>query len=361
MQKSGRVIFLIFLCFVFINCNGKEKQRPQKSTKLIIHCWAGYAKEHADYFIEHEMNKHNRKVELIISSTTSLESMINAANQEGAHLISPSNDLIVPLKNMGILKELDIKRFKNFNQLNPVIINTHCTEIEGKYYAVPFNFGAYLLAYNKDKVPSPTSYKILWDAKYKNRVTIPRYYDTINIYMTALMLGFPKEQLFDLSNYQLKIIERKLRELNVNQVSDFWLENLNPEKRDKFDIGMDWGIGVLQINEKYNGNWGVAIPDEGATAWIDTWAITKNVNDPEIEEIAYDFIDFMIDAEAQARMAKITSYGPVNPYATRYLTAEEKKKFYLTDPKFLNEFILWKPLDEKVLYKYKQLWKRTLR
>jgi len=353
-------VFCIALIVSFFSgCSKSESPETKSPITLRIHAWEGYAKEHEEFFKQHVRDTINREVNLVITSTTGFESFVEAIEKNGAHLVSPANDFLAPLQRRGLIKQIDPGRLKNFNQLNPIIVQTGCTTINGSLYAVPFNFGAYLIAYNKDKVSVPETYAVLWDPAYRKRVTIPDVYDSINIYMTALLLGMPRSDLFNLSDGQLAAIERKLRVLNREQVVEFWKENLNPAHHDKFDVGMDWGIGVLQINEKYGGNWGVVIPREGATAWVDTWAVTKNVADKETEEMAYAYIDFMISASSQARMAKITSYGPVNPYATRYLNASEKKKFYLTDPKFFGQFILWQPLTESVMKRYKDTWWRS--
>jgi len=134
--------------------------------------------------------------------------------------------------------------------------------------------------------------------KLKNEAAVQKSgsYATINIYMTALMLGIPKADLFHLSDKQLILIEETLRELLKTQIAEFWEENLNPENHKKFDLGMDWGIGVKKINEEQKGNWGYVVPEEGATDWIDMWAITKNVITPEVDNVAYEFINFMATA-----------------------------------------------------------------
>lgn len=186
-------------------------------------------------------------------------------------------------------------------------------------------------------MPEPKSYKTLWDKKYRKRVSIPGEYYTINIYMTALMLGFHAKEIFNLNSAQLAAVESKLRELCAYQVREYWKDNLNPESHNEIDLGMDWGIGVNKINRDYKGNWGFAIPEEGATGWVDTWAITKNAVEYDVLIAAYAWIDFMISAEAQAQMARITSYGPVNPYAGRYLSAERKKLYYLNYPDFIKK------------------------
>lgn len=363
-MKIGRLIGLwcsVLLPFLFLGaCSSRSDQsaRQRPAVTLKIHCWEGYGKEHVEHFRQYLRQTRGQEVNLVITSTSGLDSFIEAIEKRGVHLVSPANDYLTPLKRKGLLRSVDLGRLSNFNQLNRAIVDTRCNWVDGAAYGVPFNFGAYLLAYNKDKVPPPTSYSVLWDPAYRKRVTIPAVYDTINIYMTALALGIPKEDLFRLSPKQLAKVEQKLRILCREQVSEYWYENLMPERREHFDVGMDWGIGVLKINEQFGGNWGVVVPREGATSWVDNWAMTRNITDPETEAVAYAWINYLISPESQARMARVTSYGPVNPYSTRYLSAEEKKKYYLTDPKFLNDFILWQPLDADVQATYRKVWER---
>jgi spermidine/putrescine-binding protein len=343
------------------SCSQEKAQSVTRSTKvqLKIHAWEGYAREHEADFKKLVKETKNIDLDIVITNTSGYDSFVDAIKNAGVHLVSPANDLVRPLKKLGLIRPVDTSRIKNFNQINPLLMKTRSTEVGGVICAVPFNIGAYWLVYNKDKVPTPSSYEILWDPRFRKRVTISGVYDTINIYITALLLGFPKQDLFHLSDEQLKRIEEKLRILNTEQISDFWAENLNPAKRDQFDIGMDWGVGVQQINHNYGGNWGVVIPKEGVTAWMDTWAVTTNVKDDITEDIAYRYIEYMISPAVQAKMAKLTSYGPANPYATRYFSAAEKKMYFLTDPKLMSEFIIWQPLDDRTMERYRQTWQRS--
>ena len=359
--KNLLILPVLFLALSCSDGGSGKSQLPVKVT-LRIHAWNGYVLEYVDAFKKHALSEHGLDVNVVFTLTSGYDSSI--ANIKGgakADLISPANDLLPPLMKDGLIVPVDTSRLKNFNQINPVILGTGCYLIEGTAYAVPFNFGPFAIAYNKDKMSEPESYRELWNKKYRKRVSIPGEYDTINIYMTALMLGIPAKDIFNLNNAQLARVESKLRELCVYQVREFWMDNLNPGSAEDIDIGMDWGIGVNQINRDKRGNWGFTVPAEGATGWIDTWAITKNAIEYDVLMAAYAWIDFMISAEVQAQMARVTSYGPVNPFAGRHLSAEEKKMYYLSYPDFVEKIILWQPLEPAVLKRYRETWKRAKR
>jgi putative spermidine/putrescine transport system substrate-binding protein len=364
MTKTILNLFLILLGLVsFLTaCERQSKQQPAKTAgqvTLLIHAWDGYVREYEKDFKQYAKEQVNLDVEIKYTITSGLDSFISSIQKNGVHLVSPANDLLLPLKRENLIKPVNLKHLTMFNQLNPMVMKKRAHEIDDLPYAVPFNFGPYALAYNRDVMAPPNSYAILWDNRFKKRVSVSGVYDTSNIYMTALMLDIPKEEIFNLNDAQLAIIEEKLRELCVSQVSEFWNENLNPANYGNYDVGTDWGIGVNQINSQYGGNWGFVVPKEGATAWIDNWAITVNVTEPNVEKAVYAFIDFMISPRIQAQMARTTTYMPVNPYAGRYLNAEEKQKYYLTDPKFIEKLTLWQPLAPEVLKRYQETWQRA--
>ncbi|MBN2528971.1 MAG: extracellular solute-binding protein [Deltaproteobacteria bacterium] len=365
-HKSQCLILATAILCLISGCDGKPKNKKKKditveqtTVTLRIHAWEGYVEEYEKTFVEKMKKEHRVNVKIELTHASGLDSFLSYAKNQNVHLISPAADLLAPLKKAGVLQPVDFDKIQNSAQLNPIILQKNLYKIEGVPYALPFNFGPYAIAWNKNKMQQPTSYAELWNPKYRKRVTISGFYDTINIYMTALMLGYPKEDLFNLSDAQLNAVEKKLSELCRLQIVDYWRENLNPKKRDLFDIGMDWGIGVKQINEQYKGNWEFTIPREGATGWIDTWALTVNVTDSLTKMVAYEFMNFMISSRIQARVAQNTSYAPVNPFAGRYLSADEKKKYYLTDPQFIEKIVLWQPLDKEVLKKYQATWQRV--
>jgi len=361
-----RNYLFIYLCLSLLFVSGckSEKTVPKKSAAgkkitLKIHAWEGYVKEHSEEFKKYMRETMNMEVELQVTPTSGLKSFISAIKNDGVHLISPANDLLVPLKRENLIKAIDTKKLTKFRQINPVFLKKNVHMINGVPHAVPFTYGPYALAYNKNVMIAPKSYSALWDPKFKKRVSVSGDYDTANIYMTALMLGISPKEIFNLNDEQLLKVEDKLKELCSNQVIDYWGDNINPKKHKEFDIGTDWGVGVNIINKKFGGNWDITIPAEGVTAWVDSWVVSTNVKDPMTEKAVYAFMDFMISPKVQAKVARVTSYAPVNPYAGRHLTAEEKKEYYLTDPKIFNKFILWQPLKVETLKKYQELWKRV--
>lgn len=360
-RKRVKIFCLFLIVFYFIGCNSSQKKEKIKSVSLNLHVWEGYAKKYQNAFKKYALKKYKLEVSLKISYSSGLQSFVEAIKKNNVHLISPASDLLLALKDKSLIQEINEKRLKNYSQINPIILNKKKPHmIKGKVYGIPFTYGFYLMAYNKRIVQkAPESYWELWNPKYRKMVSISGDYATANIYMTALMLKYPPEDIFELKKKQLKQIELELKKLARHQVKEYWKKNLNPQSFKRLALAMDWGIGVKLINEKYKGNWGLVIPKEGVTGWLDTWSITKNVKDKWTKLAAYAFIDFMISSQIQAEVVRVTSYCPVNLYTGRYLSIEEKRKYNLLEPLFQDSSILWKALNKKNRKRYSQLWKRV--
>ncbi len=357
------LILLGCILFISQSCNQKQKNvqdNPVKDTKklvLKVHIWQGYVEPWVKDFKKYILEKKNIDVDVQITHTTGLESFIDAIENKGVHLITPSIDLIQSLYRRNLIQPIYANRIKNLNQIFPQIIESEkdFAIINNKTYAIPFVFGAYALAYNQNKMMTPKSYAVLWDTKYSKRVSITGDYGVYNIYMTALYLKLPVKDLFHLNEKQLSLVQKKLTELCQNQVLSFWGDGLRDEDYGKIDVGTDWGIGISRYTKK-GGKWAMTIPDEGALVWIDNWLLTKNADTKEKIDLAHDFIEYALRPENTALAGKAAECSPGNIFSSRYLTPEEIIKFHLNNPKFFKTFILNQPLSEEFEKKYNEIW-----
>jgi spermidine/putrescine-binding protein len=100
------------------------------------------------------------------------------------------------------------------------------------------------------------------------------------------------------------------------------------------------------------------IPEEGATAWVDSWMLSARAGN-SVREVAHAFIEFRLQVEQQATITRSTSYGVTNIYASRHMTAEKLDRFYLADGSFLARLILWQPLSDEPIKAHKRRWERV--
>src|SRR5205814_1919715 len=71
---------------------------------------------------------------------------------------------------------------------------------------------------------------------------------------------------------------------------------------------------------------GETIPKENTTGWIDHLMITAG---SENKELAYKFLEYMIDAQTQRKVTDMTGYAPANSGAAQFMTPEQQKNLHL--------------------------------
>ena len=337
---------------------GNGDESTLRPVVLRIHAWTGYAEPFQERFVE-KMKKEGFAVEVEISSASGLASFTDHLKNKKAHLVSPAHDLTLTLIDAGLVQPFAADLLPHVKQVNPLIGKRLAKNEKMMPYIAPYTFGPYALAYRKDKFKeAPNSYDVLWAEENRMKVSLADY-DTANIYLTALRLGIPENELFTLSDEQLATIEQELLKLHTESKPIYWGDNLPVDQAEQLHVGTDWGVGVQQINERDGApEWGFVIPEEGATAWVDTWMLGAHVSGDE-KQVAHAFVDFVLQPEIQAEVARVTSYGVVNMYASRHMTAEEITKFQMTDGNYVSRMIFWEPLAPEFLAKYQALWQRV--
>src|SRR5450432_233001 len=107
-------------------------------------------------------------------------------------------------------------------------------------------------------------------------------------------------------------------------------------------------------NQLHHANFpiGETIPRENTTGWIDHLMISK---DSSHKELAYAFLDYMIQALTQKKITTVTHYTPANPSAAQFMTAEERKSLHLDDPDaYMQRIYFWQDVPRRA--KYIEIW-----
>ena len=151
----------------------------------------------------------------------------------------------------------------------------------GQTMAVPFTYADMGLIYSKAHFPQPPrSFAAMWDPRWRGRVLA---YDggVHNFSLAAQMLGLPSP--FQLSGTDWRPAVERLVALRRN-VAGFYL---HPEqsvqlfqRRQAVLMFANYGSQQLHLLQQAGLDVGYAIPEEGALAWLDCWAITRACRQP---------------------------------------------------------------------------------
>ncbi len=210
-----------------------------------------------------------------------------------------------------IITPLEKEKLPNFNDLYPFFKGHRWVDEEGKIWAVPFTFGVLGGNYNAGKIKPPESWLDLLKPEFKDRFAIVDD-NNAGIITGGVILGY-KDKVPNLSKEELGKIMDLWKQLKANARTIAVYGDLT----DLFVSGeivasIPGWAAVNTWAQARDCNVQMYIPKEGATSFIDAFAIPP---DSDNRETVLAWINEAIGPEMQACQAKALAAGVVNPKA----------------------------------------------
>ena len=347
MIKRG-TFFLIPVAFALVI--GSCRKSPETLSLLV---WEGYA--HDSFVRAFEEAHHCKVVASYMGSSDELVAKLRGGSASNYDVISPSSDVAAMITRAGLAVPLDIEKMPDYPQLSPRLQRLPLVTANGKTYGVPFMWGPNPLLYDTAafKTP-PDSWAVLWDRKYRGKISI--WDDLSTVYMAAQILGYDKpdpSKLYNLDDTQLDAVKKKLLELKPN-VRKLWTtggELTNLFQNHEVIAAMGWPLMTNELRQ-LNFPIGEIIPKENTTGWIDHLMITAA---SEHKELANQFVQYMIRAKTQKLVSDVTHYTPANPAAGSLMTEEQRKGLHLDDPDaYMQRIYFWQDVPRRT--RYNEIW-----
>jgi spermidine/putrescine transport system substrate-binding protein len=331
---------------VFASCS-------KKTPSLNLLVWEGYADP--SYVKAFEAQCGCRVSASYMGSSDELVAKLRGGSASNYDVISPSSDVATMIATTGLAAPLDLTKLPSYGQLAPQLTSLPLVRANGQVYGVPFMWGPDPLIYDTTVFTAPpASWNVLWDAKYKGKISV--WDDLSTVYMAAQVLGYDKpspDQLYNLSDEQLEAVKKKLLELKPN-VRKMWSsggELTNLFQNHEVVAAMGWPLMTNQLR-KSGYPAGETIPQENTTGWIDHLMITAA---SENKELAQKFLEFMIQAQTQKKVADVTGYTPANPRAAQLMTEDQRKSLHLDDvDNYQKRLYFWQNVPRRE--KYNEIW-----
>src|ERR1700704_4350848 len=346
MTRRSLLWCTIFLAALLGACKSKTE-----TLSLLV--WEGYADP--SFLQAFEQSHHCKVVAAYMGSSDELVAKLRGGSASNYDVISPSSDVATSLVRAGLAAPLDLAKIPSYNQLSARLRDSPLVKTDGKTYGVPFVWGPNPLLYDTTAfAKAPDSWSILWDPKYKGKISL--WYELSSIYMAAQVLGYDKpdpNQIYNLSDAQLEAVKKKLIELKPN-IRKYWStggELTNLFQNHEIIAAMGWPLMSNQLR-KLNFPIGETIPKENTTGWIDHLMITAA--SPR-KELAQQFLEYMIEAKTQKLVANVTQYTPANPATSELLTPDERKNLHLDSPdEYMKRIYFWQDVPRRA--KYNEIW-----
>jgi spermidine/putrescine-binding protein len=342
MWRIINKLVLLTSCLLLGSCQSKEQ-----SLSLLV--WEGYADPSFVHAFEHS---HHCKVSAsYMGSSDDLVAKLRGGSASNYDVISPSSDVATSIAKAGLAESLDLSKIPTYSQLSPKLRDLPLVKVKGQTFGIPFMWGPNPLLYDTTVFPKPPdSWAVLWDPKYKGKISV--WDDLSTLYMAAQLLGYDKpnpSHLYNLSDPELAAVKQKLLALkpNIRKIWSTGGELTNLFQNHEIVAAMGWPLMTNQLRQA-NFPIGETIPKENTTGWIDHLMITKVSPN---KEIAYVFLEYMIQAQTQKKITDVTHYTPANPAAAQFMTDVEKKGLHLDDPEaYMQRIYFWQDVPRRAQY-----------
>ncbi len=330
------VLSLVAVPMTFIGSAGAalstpptQGMAPQQSVgkgegTLNLIAWEGYAQPQ---WVTPFTKATGCKVNVKYAGSSS--EMVSLMANGGGHqydLVSASGDADLRLIYGGNVKPINIKLIPSWNQFRPFLKAPSFNTINGRHYGISYEFGPNVLLYSKKTFPTaPASWSVLYNSKYKGKVTVPD--NPIQIADAALYLSKSKPSLgitdpYELTQAQFTAAVNLLKSEHplIKKYWDLASQEISLFQNGSVVVGAAW---PYQTNTLQAAGAKVAdtIPSEGATGWADTWLLATNAPHPNC---AYKWMAYVSTPKIQAQEAIYFGETPANTQACAIMNTLQK-------------------------------------
>src|SRR5437667_10473899 len=168
---------------IALGCGGCGKR--EESLSLLV--WEGYADESAVH--DFEQSHHCKVSASYMGSSDELVAKLRGGSASNYDVISPSSDVATSIVHAGLAAPLDLAKIPSYSQLSPRLRDSPLVKSNNQVYGVPFVWGPNPLLFDTTAFKQPPdSWSVLWDLKFKGKVSL--WDELSSVYMAAQVLGY---------------------------------------------------------------------------------------------------------------------------------------------------------------------------
>src|ERR1700674_1931471 len=204
MRARQSLLLVLLAAIVFAGSCTK------KTPTLNLLVWEGYADP---TFVKAFEEQHHCKVSAsYMGSSDELVAKLRGGSSGNYDVISPSSDVATSIAAAGLAAPLDLSKIPSYGQLSSQLTSLPLVRVKSQVYGVPFMWGPDPLIYDTTVFShAPESWNVLWDPKYRGKISV--WDDLSTMYMAAQVLGYDKPdptQLYNLDDEQVEAVKKQL-------------------------------------------------------------------------------------------------------------------------------------------------------
>ena len=263
------------------------------SDVLYIYTWAGYTDR--DLLNRFEQETGIRVIADVFSSNEEMLAKLQAGAGGAYSIIYPSDYMVIKMKELGLLAELDRDRLVGLDGLFERFESPSYDA--NNRYSLPISWGTTGLIFNRKRLkPAPQDWDYLWDNQDKINKRVTLLNDAREVMGATLrMLGYsynstdPKE--IEQAYEQLV----RLKPAIASFTSDAWRSQI---VTGDLEVAMGYSFDANEVMEEQP-DLQYVLPKSGSSVWTDTLVIPSTA--PNFEA-AYAWLSFMLDPEIAASL-----------------------------------------------------------
>src|SRR5579871_1867498 len=165
MIKRTALLFSVGVVLIFLgSC-------VRKTPTLNLLVWEGYADPSFVHGFEEQY--HCKITASYMGSSDELVAKLRGGSAGNYDVISPSSDVATSIVKAGLAAPLDLAKFPSYSQLSPQLTSLPLVRVKEQVFGVPFVWGPNPLLYDTTAFPqAPDSWSVLWDPKYRGKVSV---------------------------------------------------------------------------------------------------------------------------------------------------------------------------------------------
>ncbi|GGM96324.1 spermidine/putrescine ABC transporter substrate-binding protein [Thermus composti] len=297
MRRIGILLLLVALVLLGVLL---FRPKGQGADTLYLLNWADYIPEELIQKFEAETG-----AKVVLDTFESPEAMLAklkaGADQEFSLVVAPDY-YVLQMARDGLLAPLDKGKLRNLANLDPFFLDPPYDP--GLQYSVPYLWGTTGIAYREDLVTGPVdSYAVLFDpeAQVGPFLLLDEMRETIGAALKYLGYSVNTTDPEALERAKELLLAAKRRSVGFAG----GLEALNRILAGDAALSLAYSGDVLQARGE-DERLRYTLAKEGGTLWTDAMVVLKR---GPAQELAYRFIDFLLEPENAAALAEYTRYA----------------------------------------------------
>jgi len=239
------------------------------------------------------------------------EMLAKVQASKGQYDLAVASDYMVDsMKKQNLLETVDMANVSNFKNIGSKFKNLAFDL--GNKYSVPYTWGDAVIVVNTKKFKGDiTSYSDLWNSKFKSSmVVLDDERALIGIALKKLGYSMNETDPTKLAQAQAELIKLK------PNITAF--DSDSPKTKlinGDASVGYVWSAEAY-LAEKQNKDLKTFVPKEGVYLWQDNFVIPNGAKNKKNAEL---FINYILDANVDAAIAKSFPYSSPNEAAYNYI------------------------------------------